>query len=1173
MLKRLAGLLILIIILISILVPNSLSADETPWWNKSWSFKEEIIIPIDTKDDTAKYQPIDINLKFNNSCWAINEEEYSIRVIFESEEKFIELESQIYDLNHTDAEHIDSCNLVFLIPQEANGNEKYYVYYDEERKPSPNYQKHVNVEESYYRYEPIQGLLFDSSFYKIIEEGYVVYGINKEGSAMGTHVSQQATKLKKGSKDTMPNSIENMASFNLVYWWYKDGEWYPVDSSEKLISSQIFVNGNLMIKLGIVSQSNDGLIQTTAIYKYYYCPTENKRIYTHVREEIIKYPLPTGSEIDVAYVTLHCGGVKSSAIHELNFGNIPPYLHFYSDKERILTQEIDQYPEGTKWQKVIGKKDDYDLGSSPWVSVDYGETGKAHAIIFETNKILKSGDYERDGIELQLYESQNIQYTGLDGRMAELYICRNAYEKDDPADELLPKNYAIEFNAEYFTTENGGYPAVEKEASAYQKLVSYQPKNENNVTGGDEKEQKEKYSLTTYVHFASSVPMGSLLSAALGKNLSYTYAELYKDGNFKSSGSVNRLPLGKIELDFKDKNLFQKLKTLLDIFDWKNLSFFKKIKFPDLEPGTYVVKIYRENQRFAKERQYIGFGIIDLQKDDSIRIFCKSQGTINVTVLNQENKGMENVKILLQMDNTTIADATSDKNGSAILKAPCYGNKPYTLKIIYQGFLVDEEKDIRLGLLRRLIPLKKTIEFDIHDLKVSFKDSDGKVPSFNLNLDLTSDEMQEPVEIRAEDITDGTYTFKGLYPANYNLKINYNLFEIKEKISVPDMDSLTINLYDFTAYIKDSWNLNSEVPLDVSLTSKDLEKTAVISGGRLSDGEYIFSELYPGDYMLRVSYKEYTIEQSVSILNNGKIEIEFPALYNVATTVLDARGNPLKDAKVLMIRDGEEIQGTTDKDGNVILSVPPGVYVSEIYYKGELIAERKVNVLNERSCSVVTTSQPMTPFIIIGLSITLLIGAAILSYRKKELMFFLQILAIVLIIIAIFSPWWTVQGSSTSPHFETSTNLYLVPVKMVTMTSNENVTAGELVSLDEKFVSVITLLTLAIGFSMLGVVAGMIINRYKKYKTSLLVFLFTIIVLIGSIAVFFYAMSELANVTVGSLTGGANLDVSIPGANMYETMSCCWSLNLGFYLLLGAIVVLMLVFCLNLRGIISKKIK
>jgi len=44
--------------------------------------------------------------------------------------------------------------------------------------------------------------------------------------------------------------------------------------------------------------------------------------------------------------------------------------------------------------------------------------------------------------------------------------------------------------------------------------------------------------------------MGSLLSAATGKNISYINAELYKEDSFASSGSAGRLSFVSIDLDF-----------------------------------------------------------------------------------------------------------------------------------------------------------------------------------------------------------------------------------------------------------------------------------------------------------------------------------------------------------------------------------------------------------------------------------------------------------------------------------------------------------------------------------------------------------------------------------------------------------------------------------------------
>ena len=55
--KKLVGYVVISIIFLSVLVPTSFSvSDEAPWWPKNWSYREEIVIPIDTSAEEAKYQ-------------------------------------------------------------------------------------------------------------------------------------------------------------------------------------------------------------------------------------------------------------------------------------------------------------------------------------------------------------------------------------------------------------------------------------------------------------------------------------------------------------------------------------------------------------------------------------------------------------------------------------------------------------------------------------------------------------------------------------------------------------------------------------------------------------------------------------------------------------------------------------------------------------------------------------------------------------------------------------------------------------------------------------------------------------------------------------------------------------------------------------------------------------
>ena len=37
-------------------------------WNKEWSYRQEISIPITTENNHAKFQPIDIRIEFDENC-------------------------------------------------------------------------------------------------------------------------------------------------------------------------------------------------------------------------------------------------------------------------------------------------------------------------------------------------------------------------------------------------------------------------------------------------------------------------------------------------------------------------------------------------------------------------------------------------------------------------------------------------------------------------------------------------------------------------------------------------------------------------------------------------------------------------------------------------------------------------------------------------------------------------------------------------------------------------------------------------------------------------------------------------------------------------------------------------------------------------------------------------
>ena len=166
--KRLLHSVIVVIVLFSSFGGNAFSYEEYVTTDiGNLAFKQEITIPIDTSLEEAKFQPIDTRIVFDDSCWAQNETKHSVRVGYGDGSELTELDSQIYDLEHSDNSHITACSLLFLIPEEANGKEKYYVLYDGSETSAPEYVDHLSFEDAHYFYEPISGQIIDFDYYKI----------------------------------------------------------------------------------------------------------------------------------------------------------------------------------------------------------------------------------------------------------------------------------------------------------------------------------------------------------------------------------------------------------------------------------------------------------------------------------------------------------------------------------------------------------------------------------------------------------------------------------------------------------------------------------------------------------------------------------------------------------------------------------------------------------------------------------------------------------------------------------------------------------------------------------------------------------------------------------------------------------------------------------------------
>jgi len=1019
-------------------------------------YKQELNIPIDTSLEIAKFQPIDLHVEFTNPCWAKDEKHHSLKVGIDDGSELIEIDSQIYDLEYVDDTHIKSCSLVFIIPEKANGKEKYYVLYDSSEIEPPNYKDHITLEDTHYFYEPISGQKIDFDYFGIFEDQFIIYAVIQKGEIIGNPVSHTIAKCIPKATILETNTIEQLAAFDLRYGI--EGEpGYTGPSAATKVTKKVLVDGNLMVRLRFDSSSPQGDTITDNIYTYYYCPKDTKRIYVNVNHDVIKTVDIEDPEIlDGAYAGIITIKSRSTTIEKMNVGNLLPSLNLFDESESIKEFYVPPDPESVTKELILSTEDDIDLGSKGWVCLSDPGTGKVHGLIMDSNVGFVDG--EDDGIQIKSYVKQNIKLPGIEGDTGNVFLGRNAYEKDKSHTTVIPQGFHVNFGVVFITDEDEGYEKVDI------------PIFRDNVTDGEE---IKKYSLTVFVHFAPSAPMGSLLSAVLGKNIPYINAELYKENIFKSSGSVGRLPIGAIELDFEGKNLLQILKTIIGMFDFKNASFFKKIKFPDLEPGTYVVKIFRENLLFKRDKQYIGYAIVELKNDEKVRIFCRTQGTIKSSIVDQFGNAVENVKLSLERNGAVISNSITDKNGTVILNAPCYPTKPYTLRVIYQGFLV-EEKKVKLGYINRFIRLKESFAIEHHKLNLKLKDKWGFAPAVEVDPELTSSEMIEQVRI---------------------------------------------------------------------------------SPVKTKEGEYLFTNIYPAKYTLNMKYKSFEVNKETIIEKDKFLELIFPAEYELDFNTMDSYGYPLSKGKISVQRNGKSNIASIYENGIAKMSVPPGNYEVSVYSDDNEIAKQGINVRGDKEIDILTSQESLFHTVIIYIGIIIVILSIILMIWKKKYYAGLKLLVIALLIIALVSPWWVLNGDNANTSTETKTLLY--PPKIISLSSSSDILGGDISQVPSEVTLVLSLLSILLTISCLLIFITIFTkNRFRRI--SFLFSIISVVLLVVLLSIFFYVMGQITEVGVGSFMGSGDLETSLPGIAESEILPSSWGPGVGFILTLISFVLIFL---------------
>ncbi|GAG54402.1 unnamed protein product, partial [marine sediment metagenome] len=296
---------------------------------------------------------------------------------------------------------------------------------------------------------------------------------------------------------------------------------------------------------------------------------------------------------------------------------------------------------------------------------------------------------------------------------------------------------------------------------------------------------------------------------------------------------------------------------------------------------------------------------------------------------------------------------------------------------------------------------------------------------------------------------------------SYNLRVYYNGFVVFEDVVrlpyrrsiIPLRKTVDMQRYSFFLSVHDTWGFIPEIKLTPIFTSSEMDEPTTLSSEQQSGGSYLFSNLPLALYQLTLQYKSFIVEEDIQIPSDD-VDIAFPAEFSIKINILDSRGSVVNDAKVIVSRGGKQVEKQSNESG-VIFSLPPGMYTVRIYCQDDLIGARKINVFSQRSFDVITTQEPVFSLIVTVSAIVFALIGLIFTYIKKDVMYFLKILAASLVIIAVVSPWWMLQGSTNS--VETSTTMYLIPLELITKTTTADVISGELAYLPDLFIDVVSL--------------------------------------------------------------------------------------------------------------------
>jgi len=999
---------VLLLLVIPALSLSGASQEGTvPLWNTAWSYEQELQLPISTSNPFSRYQPIDLQIIFEKPCWTENETKTSVRVCCWYKDEWHELESQIYDIKKNPGEtaYIHDCKVIFLIPSFADGTERYFLYYSGGETPSTTYSDHVHVEDANYSSSPLPDVSTKAKYYSITEDGYCIYGVGQEGTLLDRSCSQVVVKQKKGSQTFDILGADQIVSFAFSYY-YGSKEKDESASDQVFVDKKILYDGNLMVEFGIITESKLKDIQTTVLYKYYYNPLDDKKINVHVKHEILKDVTVQGMDnIDGRYGAIISLKAQSATADSLNFGQIYPYLDFYGKNNNIEEYQMDQNPATKDREWIISYKNNADLGSEAWLSYGEGKEGKANAVLFASNDgIVQSGTDERDGIQLKVAEKEYFNFLGTEVDYASINFGRNSYEPGLSHDVTIPSNLVVQFDAEVFDSETGGYTAAQQESHLYQTLAK------SRQFSGEfpfEREPK-RYNVTIVTRFGGTHFTYPKLSNFTSRDFPVMWIELYREGRLVTEGAANRSLLTRAS------------KTFTSIVE-----------------GEYLVKIFWK--RGDTTKVFTGSTVLQLDKDTKTTVFCTWERTITFTFLDQYGSGIPGIHgKLLNKDGVLFDENTTQRNGELCVKAPYNPNDPYTLQAEYKDFIIYDKE-----LQKTLKKLDASVTLQLYNITVAVTDMLSLSPGVDLTPILIISENNKTIQLTPDEYGNGLYYFHGVPAGDYILQINYGDFTDEQHIKVPDigdiiqmkfsaMFDLTIDLFDSKGNGVNENDIVLKVYRDEKLILETKEKTV---------------SLPPAQYHIEAFLKENLIgEKDVELTNDRHLifvttlesllpfilSLSFLALFGFFSILAALKkfsiSSLLKCLTILLIIFSffqpwwqfTGISTTPSAEKTTVMYVNPASMIDMTKYKGET----SLNIAEMPDVFIMFLGV-MFPLALLA-CLCLVLGILLKRLQKKNYALLLSLCAVILLTILLPSYYYgtakltetsigSVQGESILP--------------------------------------------------------------------------------------------------------------------------------------------------------------